>query len=180
MAYFGCRLQTVYVWRKSLAWSSSELKLIDAFVLPKTSLHVNKLGLLGRIKIWLLGHITKKFFKTRLRITANVITDEETRMSSKSSAYLSENYQGVEEYFSVICDFLCVGNVNRQCIRGVLKTRNRKKLFSFVLCIQYFMFFPLGADWEAATKDERLSGLQTEEEHGVYAAEGAALGITKW
>ena len=43
---FWCRLQTVYVWRKSSAWSSSELKLIDAFVLPKTALHVNKLGLL--------------------------------------------------------------------------------------------------------------------------------------
>ena len=114
MAYFECRLQTVYVWRKSSAWSSSELKLIDAFVLPKTSLHVNKLGPLDRIKMCLLGHyITKKFFQTRLRITANVITGEETRMSSKSSAYLSENYQGVEEYFSVIFDFLCVGNVNR-------------------------------------------------------------------
>ena len=83
---FWCRLQTVYVWRKSSAWSSSELKLIDAFVLPKTALHVSKLGLLDRIKIGLLGHcITKKFFKTRLRITANVITGEETRMSSKSS-----------------------------------------------------------------------------------------------
>ena len=69
---FWCRLQTVYVWRKSSAWSSSELKLIDAFVLPKTSLHVNKLGLLDRIKMCLLGHyITKKFFQTRLRITAN-------------------------------------------------------------------------------------------------------------
>ena len=42
---FGCRLQTVYVWRKSSAWSSSELKMIDSFVLPKTALHVNKLGL---------------------------------------------------------------------------------------------------------------------------------------
>ena len=55
---FWCRLQTVYVWRKSSAWSSSELKLIDAFVLPKTALHVNKLGLLERldgIKIRLLG-----------------------------------------------------------------------------------------------------------------------------